>query len=336
MLLLDLISILGIFMKKLSNSQNLTLSNKIVKGKYKLTKEEQNFIYLLISQISKDDVDFNEYKIHISDLEDRQLTKKNYQRYREFADSLFKKPLRIEDDKQIINANWFSSLRYVKNTGYIYAKFDPCLKPYFLELKEEFTQTKLPTLLKFTSKYSSRLFLLLKSEYDRQKSFRKNLFINYDVEDLQQRFEMPKSYIDFYSKFKNMFLIKSINEINEKTDLSISYKELKTGRKITSIQFCISKLKQSLDEVVKNLMETKTKSDYIPQKISNKAVNILVDDELDLSINDLKNIFEHYLIEDIEQICEELWNIWDSKKLISHQAFFRGKLKQLNRKEMEN
>ena len=70
--------------------------------------------------------------------------------------------------------------------------------------------------------------------------------------------------------------------------------------------------------------------------MSNKAVEVLLDDELDLSVNDLNKIFEHYLIEDIEQICEELWSIWDSKKLMSHQAFFRGKLKHLNRKKTKN
>ena len=33
-------------MKKLNNNQNLIASNKLVRGRYKLTKEEQNFIYL--------------------------------------------------------------------------------------------------------------------------------------------------------------------------------------------------------------------------------------------------------------------------------------------------
>ena len=323
-------------MRKLNNNQNLALSNKLVKGRYTLSKEEQNFIYLMISQIKTEDKDFYNYKIHIKDLESRELTQKNYQRYREFADTLIKKSLRIEDDQRILNANWFSSLEYIKDTGYIYACFDPKLKPYFLELKQEFTQAKLPTLLQFNSKYSSRLYLLLKSEFDRQKNFKNNLFVNHEVEDLHSRFEMPKSYIEFYSKFKNMFLKKSITEINERTELEINYTELKTGRKITSINFCISKKDKTEEQLKQEIITTKTKSDFLPEGLNSKAIEVLCDDELDLQSHDIKYIFEHYKKEDVEDICIDLWNSWSNSKLISKQGFLRGKLKLLNKRKTEN
>jgi plasmid replication initiation protein len=40
-----------------------------------------------------------------------------------------------------------------------------------------------------------------------------------------------------------------LNKINEHTGLTISYKELKTGRKITSIEFCISE-KEKTDTLI--------------------------------------------------------------------------------------
>ena len=323
-------------MRNIKNSQNLAVSNKLVKGRYKLTKEEQNFIYLMISQIKKEDKDFYNYQIHIKDLENKKLTQKNYQRYREFADTLMKKSLRIEDDKRILNTNWFSSLEYIKDTGYIYACFDPKLKPYFLELKQEFTQAKLPTLLQFNSKYSSRLYLLLKSEYDRQKNYKNNLFISYEVEYLHRNFEIPKSYIDRYSKFKEMFLNTATDEINAKTELEINYTELKTGRKITSINFCISKKEKTTEQLKQEILTTETKSDYIPENLNSKAIEVLCDDELELTSNDIKHIFEHYKKEDVEDICIDLWNSWSNTKLISKQGFLRGKLKLLNKKKMEN
>jgi plasmid replication initiation protein len=323
-------------MRSIKNSQNLAVSNKLVKGRYKLTKEEQNFIYLMISQIKKEDKDFYNYQIHIKDLENNELTQKNYQRYREFADTLMKKSLRIEDDKRILNTNWFSSLEYIKDTGYIYACFDPKLKPYFLELKQEFTQAKLPTLLQFNSKYSSRLYLLLKSEYDRQKNYKNNLFISYEVEYLHRNFEMPKSYIERYSKFKEMFLNTATDEINAKTELQIDYTELKTGRKITSINFCISKKDKTEEQLKQEILTTKTKSDFLPEGLHSKAIEVLCDEELDLTNHDIKNIFEHYKKEDVEDICIDLWNSWSNTKLISKQGFLRGKLKLLNKKKTEN
>jgi plasmid replication initiation protein len=324
------------FKKAVQENKNLVLSNQLVKGRYVLSKEEQNFIYLMISQINKDDKEFTEYQIHIKDLENAELTKKNYQRYREFADNLMKKTIRIEDEKRILNANWFASIEYIKDSGYIRATISDKLKPYLLQLKQEFTQAKLPLLLQFNSKYSSRLYLLLKSDFDRQSRHRKNLFVVHDLEDLHNRFELPKSYKSVYKNFKEKFLLNSLQEINEKTDLDIRYKELKTGRKITSIEFCISKKQQSEEQLIQDLLSTQTKSDFIPKNASKCVIDVLLDDELELTKNDIKRIFEHYKLEDIEQICLDLSNSWDSSRLISKIGFLRGKLKQLNRKKTEN
>ena len=323
-------------MKALSEGKNLVVANQLVKGRYTLTKEEQNFIYLMISQINKNDTKFTEYQIHIKELESVELTKKNYQRYREFADNLMKKTIRIEDEKRILNANWFASIEYIKDTGYIRATISEKLKPYLLQLKTEFTQAKLPTLLQFNSKYSSRLYLLLKTDFDRQKKHKQNLFVVYDTDDLKTRFELPKSYLQIYQNFKKKFLISSVEEINEKTDLQVNYFERKTGRKITSIEFCISHKEKTESQLHKEIEETKTLSDYLPYGLSNTTIKILLDEELGLQKHDLKNIFEHYKAEDIEQICDELNRSWNSQQLMSHIAFFRGKLKQLNKKKTEN
>ncbi|MEY8715526.1 replication initiation protein [Francisella philomiragia] len=320
----------------IGNNKNLVLSNQLVKGRYQLSKEEQNFIYLMISQIEKDDTEFKEYQIHIKDLENAELTQKQYGRYREFAKSLMSKVVTIENEKSILTANWFADIEYIKNTGYIRATISQKLKPYLLQLKQEFVQAKLPTLLQFKSKYSSRLYLLLKSDFDRQSKHRKNLFVIYDLEDLHNRFELPKSYKSIYKNFKEKFLLNALEEINEKTDLDIQYKELKTGRKITSIEFCISKKQQSEEQLIQEIVSTQTKSDFIPLNASKCVINVLLDDELGLTKTDIKKIFEHYKLEDIEQICLDLSNSWDSSKLISKIGFLRGKLKQLNRKKTEN
>tara|TARA_B110000091_G_scaffold209291_1_gene250248 strand:+ start:359 stop:1345 length:987 start_codon:yes stop_codon:yes gene_type:complete len=319
-----------------SKNKNLVVSNQLVKGRYKLTKEEQNFIYLMISQISKDDKKFTEYQIHIKDLECAELTQKKYSRFKDFTKSLLSKVITIENDMDILSANWFSSLRYIKGTGIIKAKISDDMKPYLLELKKEFVQAKLPTLLKFNSKYSSRLFLLLKSDFDKQRIYKKNLFVIYDLEDLQKRFELPKSYQSVYKNFKEKFLLKALVEINEHTGLAISYKELKTGRKITSIEFCISEKIKSEEELKKEIETTKTLSDYIPKNLNSRAISVLIDKELGLKKYDLKHIFDHYKVTDIEDICEELWKCWDSPKIISKQGLLRGKIKQLDKKKTEN
>tara|TARA_B110000238_G_C16095945_1_gene426098 strand:+ start:467 stop:1456 length:990 start_codon:yes stop_codon:yes gene_type:complete len=320
----------------ISNENNLVLSNKLVQGRYQLTKEEQNFIYLMVSQINKDDVQFTEYQIHISDLEIAELVQKKHSRYKDFARKLRAREIVIEDTRSILVTGWFADIEYMKNSGIIKATISEKLKPYLLQLKQEFVQAKLPTLLQFKSKYSSRLYLLLKSAFDRQRKHKQKLYVIYDVDELHKMFEMPISYSKVYSKFKNSFLLNSLKEIEDSTDLGVTYKELKTGRKITSIEFSISHKEKTELQIRKELEQTKTLSDYLPTGLSNKAISILLDAELDFKKHDLKNIFEHYKIDDIEQICYELFNCWDSDKLISKQGYFRGKLKLLNRKKTQN
>ncbi|OIN84948.1 replication initiation protein [Francisella sp. TX07-6608] len=145
-------------------NKDILMSNLMAtKGRYLLTKEEQNLIYLMISQINKNDKEFTEYQIHISDLENAELTQKQYGRYREFAKTLLSKVITIENDKEILSAHWFSNLRYIKGTGIIKAKISDDMRPYLLELKDQFVKAKLPVLLSFNSKYSSRLYMYLKS-----------------------------------------------------------------------------------------------------------------------------------------------------------------------------
>ena len=306
-------------------------------------------------------------RIHISDLENlEQLVKEKYGRYIDFAIKLQSKVIVIEDEKQVLTLNWFSSLRYTKGTGIITAKISDDLKPYLLELKKEFVKAKLPTLLSFTSKYASRLFLLLKSDFDKQKKYKGVLTIRYQVNYLHTNFAMPKSYIDKFYNFRVKFLDNSINEINEKTELNVSYKEIKTGRKITEIEFCISsKVKEEEKKEIEknNFIElprpTKLKSKINlnskpsniqpfsrellglspTENLNSNLRNLLSDfnkDHQDILINDCKlkekdirAILKKYGTSNVIEVCEMIYMRYE--KIENYQAFFRHQLKYLDK-----
>ena len=78
-----------------------------------------------------------------------------------------------------------------------------------------------------------------------------------------------------------------LEEINEKTDLDVRYKELKTGQKITSIEFSISRKQQSEEQLIQEILSTQTKSDFIPANASKCVIDVLLDDELELTKNDI-------------------------------------------------
>lgn len=92
---------------------------------------------------------------------------------------------------------------------------------------------------------------------------------------------------------------------------------------------------QKEEQLIQKVLSTQTKSDFIPVNASECVIDVLLDDELELTKNDIKKIFEHYKLEDIEQICLDLSNSWDNSKLISKIGFLRGKLKHLDRKKQK-
>jgi plasmid replication initiation protein len=220
----------------IDHSKQLTkLSNTLIKGRYELTKQEQSLIFLLIAQIDKEDEDFKDYRLTVADLDKLSGVQHKSQRIKELQLSIMKKPIILPNRACV---NWFSYIEPIQGESALLVRFDKSLKPYLLQMKAEFTKAELPTLLSFNSKYSSRLFLLLKCDFERQRKQKK--VFNYTIDYLLTAFEMPETYRIRHSEFKKAFLNRCCKEINEKTAFTVDYKEKKNGRKITSIDFIIS------------------------------------------------------------------------------------------------
>jgi len=289
-------------MKGIIDKKEVVLSNTLVASKFHLTKEEQNLIFLVASQIHSDDEDFKTYKVSTADLEKATGVQQfNRKRIKEMSFSIMSKPIRLQD-KTVVN--WFSAIKPLEKEAALEVRFDKALKPYLLNLQERFTKAELTNLFTFKSKYSGRLYLLLKSEYGLQENHRVIVPTSFEVEDLIDRFAMPKSYKQRYSLFKNDFLHKALEEINTLTEFFVTYEVIKAGRKIDKIKFFITKIEETEEQFKQKLLDTKTKDDYIPAQLNSRTKEVILSNELDLDTNYVKHLFEHYLIADIEWVCE--------------------------------
>ena len=134
-------------------------SNDLIEARYKLTLEEQRLVLLLSSTIHKDDEDFKDYEIRVSDfvqmfgLEKRKAI---YKAVEDAARDLSGKKIDLSNGKERIYASWLSYVRYIEGSGVIQLRFDKSLKPYLLQLKNclhGFTQYNLATVINFKSTY---------------------------------------------------------------------------------------------------------------------------------------------------------------------------------------
>lgn len=155
----------------------------------------------------------------------------------QLGDMIMEKPLKITSENGIIVCNWISSIEYDSNKDRIECWIDPKMLPYYYQLKTEYTPELLNDILKLKSSYSLRLFDLCQA-WSRRGSF------EVGVEDFKEVMCVPEGTYKSYPDLKRRVIQNAVDEINEKTDLLITFSENRSGRKkVSSFNFFISRKK---------------------------------------------------------------------------------------------
>jgi len=105
-------------------------------------------------------------------------------------------------------------------------QFNECMKPYLLELLENKGYTKF--LLKFamplSSIYAQRFYEMFRClVYEVQPKAVQRI----DLQELRRRLEMPENKLKHFGLFKLKVLDIAEREINQKTDMYISFREIR-------------------------------------------------------------------------------------------------------------
>ncbi len=207
----------------------------IMNGSFDLSLEEQKIILTLASMVHPDDEEFKPYKFKISDFLNLVGVKdqSKYTKTPKITKELMKKVLEIEEGNKIIQVAWLSSAVYEKGKGYVELEFSPRLKPYMLKLNEMFTRYRLVNILNMKSKYSPRVYEILKAN-----EFKKQGYIEIEISELRKILKAEKIYPRYYD-FKNRILLPTKIELKRETDISFNFEEIRYGREVKSIKFYI-------------------------------------------------------------------------------------------------
>jgi len=219
-------------------------SNDLIqKSRFQLSVQEQKIILYVISKIRPDDEDFSLNNIKITefcrtcgiDYE----SGKNYKNIKDTIRTLADKSmwLTLEDGTETL-IRWVNKAWIHKKSGTIKIRLDDDMKPYLLQLQERFTQYELFYTLSMQSQYSIRMYELLKS-YE-------NLTIKkFEIEELK-KILVCEHYIRF-PDFNRYVLDIAMREINQYSDISVTCKTIKEGKRFAKIEFTI-KLKKGAGE----------------------------------------------------------------------------------------
>lgn len=214
----------------------ITKSNYFIMNcNYDLSLEEQKIILTLASLVQPNDEDFKPYKFKIADFIEL-LGIENQAKYTEIpkiTKELMKKVFEIQEGDTLIQTSWLSGAMYKKGTGVVELTFSSYLKPYMIKLSSMFTQYKLSNILSMKSKYSPRIYEILKCN-----EFKKQGFIEIEVEGLRKLIKAENVYPK-YNDFKRYIVERTQKELKKISDICFEFEEIKTGRKVTTLRFYI-------------------------------------------------------------------------------------------------
>lgn len=232
-----------------SRNYKVTKSNSLIqKTRFSLSLQEQKIIAYLISKIEPSDSELQTYTFEIKQFCDICGIQADgmYLNLKEVTQKLSDKSFwySVSPNEQVL-LRWISSVRYLKDKGIISLRISEDMRPFLLELKRQFTTYHLYNILGFKSRYSLRMYELLKS-YENLHTWK------VDVDELKKALDAEQ-----YSNFKDLrvrVLDVAQREINGMTDITFTYEPIAKGRRIEKIVFTISP-NMDIIKRLKNLSE---------------------------------------------------------------------------------
>jgi plasmid replication initiation protein len=237
----------------------VTQSNKLVRSRYRLTHNENRIVKMLISTVQPNDQDFKFYKFKTSYVVKvlGLKSKGNYSAIIKTIEGLMEKTFTIIENDRAVTLAWLASAEYLPDKGVIEIELSQKLKPYLLNLRGSFTQVQLAHIMALRSYHSSRVYEIIKS-YDIKRTNQDLRTYKFTIRLEELRWQLgfnPEEY-PRYSNFKQRVLLPAQKEINDKTDITFQFEEIKISQKTESLLFHVS-TQENRRNMIKNIFSLK-------------------------------------------------------------------------------
>ena len=203
--------------------------NVITSGRYDYSACMLDILFMVLSCLEQNKL---EYVIHSSDIEAITGRQWNLKQLRESTESIGSRMFEIEwedeNKRKRIRQMWlFEYVEYVEGSGSFKIKINETSKPYFFELKNNFTSLQLKSVLDCSSKYAKRLYAIA-CQWRSVGSKR------FEIKELKQMLGLidkkGNEQYEKISQFQERVLDLARQQICENTDIELDYELKKRGR----------------------------------------------------------------------------------------------------------
>lgn len=243
-------------------------NNLVLNSRYQYTTNQQKMIAFICSKIKpilKNDKEQYqlEYEFEIIDYIRLMGIKKTGDAYNDIKailKSLRDKSFWLElHNGSETTVSWINKVTISKKSGLVKYRLDEDLAPYLFELQEKYLSYGLINILNFKSKYSIRMYEMLKAHYNMKRSQygkkrHETPTIEWvvDLDNLKHILmldtETEKDKYKNFKDFRKKVLETAQKEINELSDTQFNFEPITKGRKTVKVMFII-KYKNSIERL---------------------------------------------------------------------------------------
>lgn len=228
----------------MKNQEVVVKSNRLIEASYRLTLNEQRLILYAICRCREEQkglfpdapilITAESFGKRFSGIGETNV----YSQLKEAMDALYERSVTLyETDEdtgmeQVTRTRWLSKASYIDGAGRVKIVFTPDVIKYITRLEAEFTSYQLEKVGNMTSAHAVRIYEILAQH---REIGNRTLNLKWLREALQIE---PDEY-KLTSNFVRKILDVAVDQINKHSDLTVSYKPVKTSRAITDFAFKI-------------------------------------------------------------------------------------------------
>ena len=244
--------------------------NALIEASHKLSESEQRLVLLAILK-------GREFCDSIEELKDKELIihaedymkafgverQSAYESLKKAVLGLFEAKwgyrfLNSKGNIEVAYERFTQSAKYVENEATVKFMFANSIIPMLVELERNFTSYEIEQVANLQSRYAMRLYECL-------IRFKASKLLNITLDELRFRFGLLDTEYKVMSDFKKRVLDMAVKDINDNTDITVSYDQHKQGRTITSFTFKFKqKAKVKTAKAEQDKRDTNTLDMFVP------------------------------------------------------------------------
>ena len=254
--------------------------NALVSASYYLSLAEQRLILLGIIEARNNQSKDNEFIIHVNSyinafgVDDSTAYLTIKEACKRLRGRYFTYDRLVNGSIEEVESNWIQSIAYATNSSYVKIKFTEAVMPLITNLEKHFTSYQIEQVKDLTSIYSIRLYELL-------ISWKKTKKVELLLADLRLKLGIEPNEYKAMNNFKAKVLDLAVSQINQHTDITVKYEQVKQGRTITGFTFTFKQKPNKVtakqlerDKNTGDLFSVNGMSDKQIQMFSKKLANL--------------------------------------------------------------